>query len=39
MSWEIKINDVGFHSDFLYQNKHALIDPGYPFIGMPYHEF
>jgi len=39
MSWEVKFNDASFHTDRLWNNTHALIDPGYPFIGMPFHEF
>ena len=39
MSWEVKFNDASFHTERLWNNTHALIDPGYPFIGMPFHEF
>ena len=39
MSWEVKFNSVDFHRENVYNDMHALIDPGYPFIGMPFHEF
>jgi len=35
MSWEVKFTHAGFHEDKIWENTHALIDPGYPFIGMP----
>ena len=34
-SWEVKFDSAGFHEDAIWKNQHALIDPGYPFIGMP----
>lgn len=39
MSWEVPIDSAGFNTDNLWTDRHALIDPGYPFIGMPFHEF
>ena len=35
MSWEVKFDHAGFNSEHLWNNTHALIDPGYPFIGLP----
>ena len=35
MSWEVKISNADWHEDNIWQGKHALIDPGYPFIGLP----
>ena len=35
MTWEVKFDSAGFHSDMIWNNTHALIDPGYPFIGLP----
>lgn len=39
MSWVVKFDYAGFHSESLWEGKHALIDPGYPFIGMPFSYF
>ena len=39
MSWEVQFDSAGFHSDTLFEDKHALVDPGYPFIGMPKNQF
>lgn len=39
MSWEIKFDSAGFNAEFLWNNTHALVDPGYPFIGMPFYYF
>lgn len=36
MSWEVKFSHAGFHEDKIWENIHALIDPGYPYIGMPF---
>ena len=38
-SWEIGIESAGFSSDEIWSNAQALIDPGYPFIGMPANHF
>ena len=35
MSWEVKFDTAGFHTDIVWNNKHALVDPGFPFIGLP----
>ena len=39
MSWEVPIDYAGFNTEKLWTDMHALIDPGYPFIGMPFHQF
>lgn len=39
MSWEVKFNFAGFHTETLWKEEHALMDPGYPFIGMPFDYF
>lgn len=39
MSWEVKFDNAGFNAEYLWNNTHALIDPGYPFIGMPWDSF
>ena len=39
MSWEVKFDSAGFHSDTIFKDLHALVDPGYPFIGMPNNHF
>jgi len=39
MTWEVKFDSAGFHHKSLWNNTHALIDPGYPFIGMPFKYF
>ena len=36
MSWEVKFSHAGFHEDKIWENVHALIDPGFPFIAMPW---
>ena len=38
-SWEIKFSSVRFHSESFSSLKHALINPGYPFIAMPEVDF
>ena len=34
-TWEIQFEKVGFKSDTLVNRTRALINPGFPFIGMP----
>ena len=35
-TWEIKFDSAGFHTKELWNKWHALIDPGYPYIALPY---
>ena len=34
-TWEVEVHDVSFHGDKIFKRTKALINPGYPFIGMP----
>ena len=31
----VKFDSAGFHTDDIWRNQHALIDPGYPYIALP----
>ena len=38
-SWEIDFNSVGFFADNLFEKTRAIVNPGYPFIGVPGSQF
>lgn len=38
-TWEMEMSKVSFHGDTLTKNGKVIINPGYPFIGMPTNDF
>jgi len=34
-TWELQFSTIKFHGEELYQHARAVINPGYPFIGVP----
>lgn len=34
-TWEMDLTEVDFHGDDIIKNSKAIINPGYPFIGVP----
>lgn len=34
-TWELQFSSVDFHNEKLYEHARAVVNPGYPFIGVP----
>lgn len=38
-SWTLEMESMSFHGDTLFENGKVMINPGYPFIGVPKEDF